>query len=53
MSEVLSFKEYKEKYKYLRAEEVIAYELYLIIKKLDFLKEENEKKPKEPIEEEY
>ena len=39
MSEALSFKEYKEKYKYMRCDELIAYELYLILKKLDCLEE--------------
>ena len=35
MSEKLSFDEFKKKYQYKRSDEVIAYELYLIIKKLE------------------
>ena len=35
--DVLSFKEFIKKYKYKRSDEVIAYELYLILKKLDEL----------------
>ena len=33
----LSFSEFVEKYKYKRSEQIIAYELYLILKKLDEL----------------
>ena len=32
MSEVLSFKEFKKKYKYVRIEEMIVYMLYLLLK---------------------
>lgn len=35
MSEKLSFEEFIKRYQYKRSEEVIAYELYLIIKKLE------------------
>ena len=35
MSEKLSFDEFKKRYQYNRSHEVIAYELYLIIKKLE------------------
>ena len=35
MSEKLSFDEFKKRYQYNRSDEVIAYELYLIIKKLE------------------
>ena len=35
VEELLSFKDFIEKYKYNRSDEIIAYELYLIIKKLD------------------
>lgn len=37
--DVLSFAEFIKKYKYKRSDEVIAYELYLILKKLDELGE--------------
>ena len=44
VEELLSFKDFVEKYKYNRSDEVIAYELYLIIKKLEELtKNENTK----------
>ena len=36
MSEVLSFRDYKNKYKYIRTDELIAYELYLLLKKRDY-----------------
>ena len=32
MNKVLSFKEFKEKYKYVRIEELIVYMLYLLLK---------------------
>lgn len=32
MNEVLSFKEFKKKYKYVRIEEMIVYMLYLLLK---------------------
>lgn len=35
VEELLSFKDFIEKYQYNRSDEIIAYELYLIIKKLD------------------
>lgn len=35
VEELLSFEDFIEKYKYKRSYEVIGYELYLIIKKLD------------------
>ena len=35
MTEPLSFEEYKEKYRYKRSDEVIAYELYLILKRIE------------------
>ena len=35
MTEKLSFDEFKKRYQYNRSDEVIAYELYLIIKKLE------------------
>ena len=35
MSEKLSFDEFKKRYQYNRSDEVIAYELNLIIKKLE------------------
>ena len=35
MNEKLSFDEFKKRYQYNRSDEVIAYELYLIIKKLE------------------
>lgn len=34
----MTFDEFKEKYKYKRSDEIIAYELYLIIQKLDEIK---------------
>lgn len=34
-TDIMSLDEYKKKYRYKRSDEVIAYELYLIIKKLD------------------
>ena len=39
VEELLSFEDFIEKYKYNRSDEVIAYELYLIIKKLEELTE--------------
>lgn len=39
VEELLSFKDFIEKYKYNRSDEIIAYELYLIIKKLEELTE--------------
>ena len=35
MSVKLSFDEFKKRYQYKRSDEIIAYELYIIIKKLD------------------
>ena len=34
----MTLDEFKEKYKYKRSDEIIAYELYIIIKKLDEIK---------------
>lgn len=42
MSEILSFNEFKKKYKYNRTDEIICYELYLLLKKIDKLLEGKE-----------
>lgn len=37
MSEILSFNEFKKKYQYIRTDEMICYELYLLLKKINKL----------------
>lgn len=42
MSEILSFNEFKKTYQYVRSDEMICYELYLLLKKIDKLSERKE-----------
>ena len=42
MSEILSFNEFKKKYQYIRTDEMICYELYLLLRKINKLLEEKE-----------